>query len=84
MTDVRTVGLAVLQLLACFASIGCGTADDQVARYCEYGSASEAQLKGCIEHVDRGSIDRRSSNAARYARGELEACLSDAGPFCRD
>lgn len=50
--------------------------------YCEYGALSEAQLQGCIDHVTVDDFDRLNTNAARYARGELDKCRRDAGPFC--
>jgi hypothetical protein len=58
----------------------CG--EDEVSAYCHYGAVSEAQLNGCIDHVGTEQIDRLDTNAARYARGELDECLADAGPFC--
>lgn len=61
----------------------CGTGGE-IARYCEYGAVSEAQLDGCKDHVEGDQVDRLDTNAARYARGDLDRCLADAGPFCRD
>jgi hypothetical protein len=70
---------------------GCGSEpntvnDDEnyVVSYCTYGAVSQAQLDGCEAHVTIEAIDGRDTNAARYARGEEDACLADAGPFCRD
>jgi hypothetical protein len=31
---------------------------------------------------DVGPVQYPDTNAARFARGELEKCLADAGPFC--
>jgi len=50
--------------------------------YCSYGAVSQAELDGCEEHVTTSDIDRLYTNAALYARGELNSCLGDAGPFC--
>ncbi len=66
--------LLVLTLAACGQS--------RVETYCSYGAVSEAQLQGCIEHVTEADIDNRSTNAADYARGELDNCLYDSGPYC--
>lgn len=57
---------------------------DKVRDYCEYGAKSRAQLEGCLSHVTIGDVDTRFTNAADYARGELDHCRSDAGPFCED
>jgi len=53
-----------------------------VEDYCAYGAVSQAQLDGCIDHVTPQTVDDYDTNAAEYARGELEECLGDAGPFC--
>jgi hypothetical protein len=53
-----------------------------IADYCQYGSVSQAQLEGCYFHVHIGEIEGRNTNAARWARGDLDECLADAGPFC--
>jgi hypothetical protein len=55
-----------------------------VEAYCSYGAVSRDQLAGCIEHVTEDDFADRPTNAARFARGELETCRSDAGPFCGD
>ena len=59
-----------------------GDGGDLVTGYCSYGSVSQAQLEGCIEHVTPRTVDSYSTNSARYARGTLDSCLADAGPFC--
>ena len=33
-----------------------------------------------VAHCDY--TDSLTTNAARFSRGELDACLADAGPFC--
>lgn len=84
------VGVAAL-----LSVIGCGgeangvyeqirqrEAMELVALYCQYGSVSTAQAKGCATHVDPNYVDRSGSNAARWARGELLTCKFDAGPLC--
>jgi hypothetical protein len=53
-----------------------------IANYCEYTAATWAQIRGCIAHADPVQIKRAQTNPARYARGELASCLSDAGRFC--
>lgn len=50
--------------------------------YCAYGSVSQAQMDGCLDHVNKGDVDRLDTNAARFSRWELGACLADAGPYC--
>jgi hypothetical protein len=57
-------------------------ASGKLRRYCEYGVVSRAQLAGCLDHVTDSQIDRLQTDAARFARGDLWQCLSDAGPFC--
>jgi hypothetical protein len=70
--------------LVAAAIAACGGGDDLVSNYCEYGAVSDAQLDGCITHVNPEYIDRLDTHAARYARGELRRCLPDAGPFCEN
>lgn len=53
-----------------------------LADYCRYGVVSEAQFEGCMRHASRATVARSGSNAARFARGEIEDCRPDAGPFC--
>lgn len=74
---------AVITVTACLGASGCDSGDE-VARYCEYGAVSQPQLDGCKDHVGNDQVDRLDTNAARYARGDLDRCLADAGPFCRD
>jgi hypothetical protein len=66
------------------AELGYDRCKSEIEAYCAYGSASPAQLEGCETGVTWGQIKRLDTNAARYASGELEICLADAGPFCRD
>jgi hypothetical protein len=54
----------------------------KLRKYCEYGVVSKAQLAGCLDHVTDSQIDRLETDAARFSRGDLWQCLSDAGPFC--
>jgi hypothetical protein len=76
---------AVILLIAAVMAVpaGCG-GGDEVSDYCAYGAVSQAQLDGCVDHVGTDDIDRLDTNAARYARGELDKCLADAGPFCEN
>lgn len=53
-----------------------------ITTYCQYGSVSTAQMEGCYFHVHLGEIESRDTNAAKWARGELDECLKDAGPYC--
>lgn len=53
-----------------------------ITAYCQYGSVSMAQIKGCYFHVHLTEVQERDTNAAKWAKGELDECLSDAGPFC--
>jgi hypothetical protein len=74
-------------------SVGCethGTDDrpeleerDLVGDYCSYGAVSTAQLMACAEHVRPREVLESETNAARYARGELDRCLPDSGLFCQ-
>lgn len=41
-----------------------------VEEYCAYGSVSQAQEDGCVEHVTADEIDALDTPAARYARGQ--------------
>jgi|ERR1044072_377033 hypothetical protein len=54
----------------------------KVQAYCSYGAVSRAQLEGCIDHVSAAEALDYDTNAGAFARGELEECLADAGPFC--
>lgn len=50
--------------------------------YCYYGAQTRAQLDRCIYEVSDEEAYSRDTNAGAFARGELDECLSDAGPFC--
>ena len=50
--------------------------------YCEYGAVSRAEVGGCLDHVTDAQINRLQTDAARFARGDLESCLADSGPYC--
>lgn len=52
--------------------------------YCAYGAVSQAQLDGCESHITESTAASYNTNAGRYARGELDNCLTDAGPFCKE
>lgn len=80
-----------LAVLAVIVIAGCGSGSDSgsgsgdpVADYCAYGAVSRAQLQGCEDHVTTEDIDALDTNAARYSRGEIDACRWDAGPFCEE
>jgi hypothetical protein len=57
---------------------------DYVARYCEYGAVSRAQLNECEDNVGARYVDSLSTNAALFARRKISSCLADSGPFCQD
>ena len=76
----RRLSIVLAIAASVIALAGCG--QSRIEAYCSYGAVSEAQLQSCIEHVTEADIDSRSTNAADYARGELDKCLYDAGPFC--
>jgi hypothetical protein len=50
--------------------------------YCYYGSVSDAEVTGCLSHVTTAHIDQLDTNAARFAKGDINRCLDDAGPYC--
>ena len=79
---LRIAGLGLALSLALLAIVLAGCGQSRIEAYCSYGAVSETQLQGCIEHVTEADIDGRSTNAADYARGELDKCLYDSGPFC--
>jgi hypothetical protein len=54
----------------------------EIDLYCQYAAVSRAQLESCEDRVTWGEIKRLDTNAARFARLELDKCLADAGPFC--
>jgi hypothetical protein len=56
---------------------------DLVGKFCSYGAVSTAQLMACAEKVRPREVLESETNAARYARGELERCLPDSGLFCQ-
>jgi hypothetical protein len=90
----RALGTAA-PLLASLAMLGCGNegstyspegsrAEELVGAYCFYGAVNVPQLRGCVAHASPSEIARLDANAAEYARGELDDCLTDVGPFCRE
>jgi hypothetical protein len=50
-------------------SLGCGGASDQerVEAYCAYAASSEAQWRGCVEHVTIKKVRSRNTPAADFA-----------------
>jgi hypothetical protein len=56
--------------------------DNYIDPYCRYGAKSQAQLDGCLSHVNSDDIDKLHTNAARFARGSTDRCGADAGPYC--
>jgi len=53
-----------------------------IRNYCWYGAVSGPQLAECESHVSVSRIESLNTNAARFAKGRLEKCLADAGPYC--
>lgn len=51
--------------------------------YCAYGSVSQAQLQGCMEHVTLSHIDELETPAARFARAATGECGIGSGPYCQ-
>ena len=91
---VRRRTLASVLVAASLALSGCvddqgggasgADSDSVVEDYCSYGAVSQAQLDGCVDHVTEGEVNAYDTNAGRYARGELDECLEDAGLFCEE
>lgn len=79
-----SVAIASTILLGCGDAGSAGGGDDTVSRYCAYGAVSEAQLEGCIDHVTSSEVSELNTNAAKFARGSTDRCLSDSGPYCDD
>jgi hypothetical protein len=78
------VAPVAIVLVAAVWGVGAGASgrDNYLRAYCEYGSRSAAQLAGCMRHVNTDDINKRDTQAARFARGENSNCLADAGPYC--
>jgi hypothetical protein len=87
--------LGTVAMLVALGLVGCGEegttyspegsrAEELVGGYCFYGAVDTPDLRDCVEHVSLRDIRGLDTNAAEYARGELDDCLADAGPFCRD
>lgn len=43
---------------------------------CKYGSRSQAQVNGCLSHVDSHDIERLNTDAAKFARGSSTSATS--------
>jgi hypothetical protein len=59
-------------------------ATGELRDYCAYGAVSRAQLTGCLDHVTDQQIERLQTDAAQFATGQIDTCLTDAGPYCAD
>src|SRR5688572_4856290 len=53
-----------------------GTQHGTVAHYCKYGSRYQAQVNGCLSHVDSHDIERLNTDAAKFARGSSTSATS--------
>jgi hypothetical protein len=86
---VQPLGRLGTASLCALALVGCGEGElgsraepNLIGEYCAYDAMSTDALVVCIDRARRYRILRLDTNAARYARGELDRCLPDAGPFC--
>ena len=71
--------------LVCVAHVTCGSHDRlSVHDYCGYAAAGKAQLERCLDRTAPNDLKGFDTNAGRFGRGELEECLADAGPFCKE
>lgn len=63
-------------MVVTIALVGCGSPsdNDRVEAYCAYGSKSEAQYRGCVEHVTIERVNAANTAAGRYARGDGSDC----------
>ncbi len=78
----------IVVLVVVLNSLGSGPPDpsargandslNEVTRYCVYTARNDADYEDCLNRTDPRVIEREQTNAARYARGELLRCLSDA------
>jgi hypothetical protein len=76
-------GLAALALFVALVAYYGGRYDDRdlwVETYCAYGSQSEDQFYGCVDHVTVEDVERSSSDAALCARDAPDEC-DGAGPY---
>jgi len=81
------IPIAVVLAFGVFEGAFVGAQDHEhgyIADYCKYGAVSQAQLDGCRRHVDSRDIENLDTDAARFARRDLDDCLSDSGPYCYD
>jgi hypothetical protein len=76
--------VAAFGVVAAFigSQVGQGNHEGLIRPYCWYGAVSSAQLDSCERHVSSSYIRSLDTNAARFAKGKLNACLADSGPFC--
>jgi hypothetical protein len=54
----------------------------EISDYCAYGAVSKSQLLHCYYNVRIEEVQERDTNAAKWARHELNECLVDSGPYC--
>jgi hypothetical protein len=62
--------------------VGWDNRDNYIDPYCRYGAKSQAELDSCLSHVNSDDIDELQTNAAQFARGTIDECRDDAGPYC--
>jgi hypothetical protein len=54
-----------------------------VTAYCLYGSDSKEQVLACEAQATAAQVRSADDEAARWARGELQACGKNAGELCQ-
>jgi len=54
-----------------------------VPAYCLYRSDTKAQMLACEAQTEAAHVQSTDSDAARWARGELQSCGKTAGELCR-
>lgn len=75
--------IGLLMALAFATALGIENRSGGMLRdYCDYGAVSRAEVQGCLDHVTDAQIQRLNTDAARFAQGNLDTCLGDAGPYC--
>ena len=54
-----------------------------VDAYCLYRSDTKAQMLACGARTNAAQVQAADDEAARWARGELQACGKNAGELCQ-
>lgn len=61
---------------------GASNSLNEVTRYCIYTAKDDADYRQCLERTEWRVVEKEQSDAARYARGELDRCLPGSGYRC--